>query len=83
MTKDELTALEALKRTLEVVNAIREDCEEAAEALIMAKMHCSSEILQLGMLIQSAMSFSVALKQWIKLCEENHAAIAKMKTNGN
>ena len=83
MTKDELTAVEALKRVAEVVDAMREDCAEAVQAMILAKMPCSAEMMQLGMLMQSSMSFSVALRQWIKLCEENHATIIKMKTNGN
>jgi hypothetical protein len=83
MTKDELTTVEALKRIAEVVDAMREDCAEAVQAMILAKMPCSAEMMQLGMLMQSFMSFSVALRQWIKLCEENHATIIKMKTNGN
>ena len=84
MTKDELTAVEALKRIAEVVDAMREDCAEAVQAMIVAKMPCSAEMMQLGMLIQAALSFSVALSQWIKVCEENHAMIIEMnKNNGN
>ena len=83
MNEQELTALTALRKVAEIVNDLREDSAEAMQAMIEAKMPCSAEMMQLGMLMQSSMSFSVALRQWIKLCEENHATIIKMKTNGN
>lgn len=78
MTKDELTAVEALKRIAEVVDAMREDCAEAVQAMILTKVPCNAEIMQLGMLLQASMSFSVALKQWIKLCEEQQVTIIEM-----
>ena len=83
MNEQELTALTALRKVAEIVDDLREDRAEAMQAMIEAKMPCSAEMMQLGMLIQASMSFSIALKQWIKLCEENHATIIKMKTNGN
>ena len=83
MNEQELTALTALRKVAEIVDDLREDSTEAVQAMIEAKMPCSAEMMQLGMLIQASMSFSTALKQWIKLCEENHATIIKMKTNGN
>jgi hypothetical protein len=83
MNEQELTALTALRKVAEIVDDLREDSAEAMQAMIEAKMPCSAEMMQLGMLIQASMSFSIALKQWIKLCEENHATIIKMKTNGN
>ena len=83
MNEQELTALTALRKVAEIVDDLKEDSAEAVQAMIEAKMPCSAEMMQLGMLIQASMSFSIALKQWIKLCEENHATIIKMKTNGN
>ena len=83
MNEQELTALIVLRKVAEIVDDLREDSTEAVQAMIEAKMSCSAEMMQLGMLIQASMSFSIALKQWIKLCEENHATIIKMKTNGN
>ena len=76
--------LEALKLLHSAVDDIRESSSTAFEAMILMKAPCNKEIMQLGMLIQAALSFSVALGQWIEVCEENHAMIIEMnKNNGN
>ena len=84
MNEEDVMTTEALKRVLEVVQAIRTSGSTAFEALILMKALCNTEIMQLGMLLQASMSFSVALSQWIKLTEEKHATIIEMsKNNGN
>ena len=80
----EVMTIEALKSVLSVVESIRESGSTAFEAMILMKTPCSTEIMQLGMLLQASLGFSVALKKWIAICEENHAMIIEMnKKNGN
>lgn len=80
MNKDEeeIVALDALKRVHDVVESIRASGAEAYEAMILMKTPCNKETMVLGMLLQASLSFSIALKQWIQLCEEEHAVIIKM-----
>lgn len=78
MNEQEVMATEALERVLEVVESIRTAGTTAFEAMILTKVPCNAEIMQLGMLLQASMSFSVALKQWIKLCEEQQVTIIEM-----
>lgn len=78
MSEQEVMATEALERVLEVVESIRTAGTTAFEAMILTKVPCNAEIMQLGMLLQASMSFSVALKQWIKLCEEQQVTIIEM-----
>ena len=75
--KEEMT-VEALKSVLSVVESIRESGSTAFETMILMKTPCNKEIMQLGMLLQASLSFSIALKKWIELCEENHAIIMEM-----
>lgn len=82
--EQETMALDALKSLLSVVEDIRSSSSTAFEAMILMETPCSKEIMQLGMLLQASLSFSVALRSWIELCEENHAIIIEMnKSNGN
>lgn len=84
MTEQEEKARESLKRTLEMVESIRASGVEAFEGLIAVKAPCNEEIMQLGMLLQASLSFSVALKHWIELCDQRQAIIIDMnKRNGN
>ena len=81
MNEQEVMATEALKRVLEVVDSIRASGATAFEAMILTKTPCSAEMMQLGMLIQASMSFSVALKKWIQITEDKRAAIIEMNKN--
>ena len=82
--EQETMALDALKSLLSVVEDIRSSSSTAFEAMILTKTPCSKKIMQLGMLLQASLSFSVALRKWIELCEENHAIIIEMnKSNGS
>ena len=82
--EQETMALDALKSLLAVVEDIRSSSSTAFEAMILMKTPCNKEIMQLGMLLQASLSFSVALRKWIELCEENHAIIIEMnKSNGS
>ena len=84
MNEQDVMATEALKRVLEVVDSIRASGATAFEAMILTKTPCSAEMMQLGMLIQASMSFSVALKKWIQITEDKRATIIEMnKNNGN
>ena len=84
MTEQEEKARESLKRTLEMVESIRASSTEAFEGLIAVKAPCNEEIMQLGMLLQASLSFSVALKHWIELCDKRQAMIIDMNgKNGN
>ncbi len=84
MTEQEEKARESLKRTLEMVESIRASGMEAFEGLIAVKAPCNEEIMQLGMLLQASLSFSVALKHWIELCDKRQAMIIDMNgKNGN
>lgn len=84
MTEQEEKARESLKRTLEMVESIRASGMEAFEGLIAVKAPCNEEIMQLGMLLQASLSFSVALKHWIELCDKRQAMIIDMnEKNGN
>ena len=79
MTKKEEEAREALKKTLEMVESIRASGMEAFEGLIAMKAPCNPEVMQLGMLLQASLSFSVALKKnWIELCDKRQAMIIEM-----
>ena len=78
MTKKEEEAREALKKTLEMVESIRASGMEAFEGLIAMKAPCNPEVMQLGMLLQASLSFSVALKNWIELCDQRQAMIIEM-----
>lgn len=79
MTEQEEKARESLKRTHEMVESIRASGIEAFEGLIAVKAPCNEEIMQLGMLLQASLSFSVALKHWIELCDKRQAMIIDMK----
>lgn len=81
MNEQEVMATEALKRVLEVVESIRTTGTTAFEAMILTKVPCNTEIMQLGMLLQASLSFSVALKNWIELCDQGQAMI--MEINGH
>lgn len=84
MTEQEEKARESLKRTLEMVESIRASGMEAFEGLIAVKAPCNEEIMQLGMLLQASLSFSVALKHWIELCDKRQAMIIDVNgENGN
>ena len=84
MTEQEEKARESLKRTLEMVESLRASGVEAFEGLIAVKAPCNEEIMQLCMLLQASLSFSVALKHWIELCDQRQAIIIDMnKRNGN
>ena len=84
MTEQEEKARESLRRTLEMVESIRASGMEAFEGLIAVKAPCNEEIMQLGMLLQASLSFSVALKHWIELCDKRQAMIIDMNgKNGN
>lgn len=78
MSEQEVMATEALERVLEVVESIRTAGTTAFEAMILTKVPCNAEIMQLGMLLQASMSFSVALRNWIKITKEQKAAIIEM-----
>ena len=85
MTEDKrVFAMDTMKTLLDVVESVRAASTTAFDAMILIKTPCNKEIMQLGMLLQASLSFSVALKQWIKLCEEQEAAIMEMdKNDGN
>ena len=60
--EQETMALDALKSLLSVVEDIRSSSSTAFEAMILMKTPCNKEIMQLGMLLQASLSFSVALR---------------------
>jgi hypothetical protein len=79
----EVMALDALKSIHDVVESIRESSATAFETMILMKVPCNKEIMTLGMMMQAALSFSVALNQWIKLCEEQEATFIDINKHGN
>ena len=84
MNEQEVMATEALESVLDVVESIRTAGTTAFEAMILIKVPCNAEIMQLGMLLQASLGFSVALRNWIKLTKEQKATIIEMnKNNGN
>ena len=84
MDEQEVMATEALESVLDVVESIKTAGTTAFEAMILTKVPCNAEIMQLGMLLQASLGFSVALRNWIKLTKEQKATIIEMnRNNGN
>lgn len=81
MNEQEDKALESLKKMLDMTTSIVASAGGAFEAMILTKTPCNTEIMQLGMLLHAATSFSVALKNWIELCEEQQATIVDIGIN--
>ena len=78
-----VVALDALKAIAKVVEDIREAGATVMETMITRKVPINKEIMALAMLLQSSLSFSVAIDQWLEVCENQDAKIFNKERDEN
>ena len=68
--KESAFSTKELKGLLNAVDCVKDSAVEAFNVISEKKVPCNRNIMFLGMLIQAAYAFHVALDAWIELSEE-------------